>query len=204
MIPLPANASELSVRVGGVWNCYRSKNERRLLPNVVFPGAFNPLHEGHRRIAEVGGEVAAATVHFELSIANVDKQPLNHDEVVCRIKQFALEQSVWITRAPTFVEKARLFPGAVFLTGADTIARIADVRYYDECDALRDEAINEIDRNGCRFLVFGRHFDGRFCTLSDIELPETLGLLCSEVPEERFRLDVSSTELRRQRNGRGS
>ncbi len=199
MIPLPTNASELSVRTRGVWMCYRSEDEDRPLPKAVFPGAFNPLHEGHRRIAEVGGETLAAPIHFELSITNVDKQPLDPNEMFQRIEQFPVEETVWITRAPTFVEKARLFPGAVFLSGADTIARIADARYYDDCDALRDEAINEIDRWGCRFLVLGRQFGGSFRVLSDIGLPPTLSRLCTEVSEERFRVDVSSTELRRGR-----
>jgi hypothetical protein len=201
MTLLPTNANELAVRTGGNWSRYRYDDADRPWPKAVFPGAFNPLHEGHRRIAQVGAEILALPIDVELSITNVDKQPLGPDEVVRRVEQFTAGQTVWITRAPTFVEKARLFPRSVFLTGADTIARIADARYYDDCETSRDRAIDEITRQGCRFLILGRCLDGRFRTLSDIRLPPSLSHLCTEVPEDRFRVDVSSTDLRRR--GRG-
>ena len=100
-----------------------------------------------------------------------------------------------ITRAPTFVEKAELFPGATFVVGADTMVRIAEPRYYggdDRGGTMRDL----IARQGCRFLVFGRKVAGRFQSLGDLVLPAALRALCDEVPEAEFREDVSSTELR--------
>jgi hypothetical protein len=103
-----------------------------------------------------------------------------------------------LTSAPTFREKAALFPGAVFVVGADTIVRIGQVRYYGGDSDRRDEALAEIDRRGCRFLMFGRELDGRFATLQDLELPDALRDLCEEVPAADFREDISSTELRKQ------
>jgi len=202
MTLLPTDTSELIICANGIWHRYRSDDADRPRPKAVYPGAFNPLHEGHRRIAQIGVEILTVPVHFEVSITNVDKLPLDPDDVVRRVAQFGAEQTVWITRAPTFVKKSRLFPTAVFLTGADTIARIGDARYYDKCDGSRDGAIDEIARQGCRFLVFGRQIDNRFCTLSDLELPSSLSQLCTEIPEERFRVDVSSTDLRGQGQGR--
>ncbi|HEX2474763.1 MAG TPA: hypothetical protein VHK01_08460, partial [Lacipirellulaceae bacterium] len=43
--------------------------------DVLFPGAFNPLHDGHLRMAEVAQAHYGVPVTFELSIANVDKAP---------------------------------------------------------------------------------------------------------------------------------
>ncbi|MBC8873077.1 MAG: hypothetical protein H8E44_26895 [Planctomycetes bacterium] len=193
---LPTTANELAVRTVGVWYRYHPDDANRPRPKAVLPGAFNPLHKGHRQIAQLGAEILAVPVDFEISMTNVDKQPLDPDEVARRVEQFAVADSVWITRAPTFLEKSRLFPNAFFLTGADTIVRIADARYYDGSEAARNEAIDEITKHDCRFLVFGRRVDGRFSSLSDLDLPSALTRLCTEVPEKRFRVDVSSTQLR--------
>ena len=197
MLPRLPEPDEIAVRIGGRWRMFRREDPGRRTAHAVFPGAFNPLHQGHCRMAEIAGEILGAAVEFELSICNVDKVPLDREEVVRRAGQFPTEAVVWVTRAATFVEKARWFPGCVFVVGADTIRRIADSRYYANHPALRDEAIESIVRQGCRFLVFGRLLDGRFQTLADLAIPARLRDLCDEVPADRFRLDISSTELRR-------
>ncbi|RMF91856.1 MAG: hypothetical protein D6741_15640 [Planctomycetota bacterium] len=144
---------------------------------AIFPGAFNPLHKGHLRMAEVAQEILGRPVEFEISVLNVDKPPLDYFEIKRRTEQFSVDESVWLTRAPTFEEKSARFPGTTFVVGLDTILRIAD--------------------RGCRFLVFGRLQGERFLTLDDVTLPDSLRMICSGVPAERFREDVSSTELRR-------
>jgi len=164
-------------------------------PKILFPGAFHPFHDGHRKMAEVAARRLGAPVTFELSIANVDKPPLDFVEIDDRLRGLA-GQRVWLTRAATFVEKAALAPGATFLVGADTIERIGQERYYANDAARRDAALAEIARQGCRFLVFGRQWDERFRTLSDIEIPPDLAALCDEVPAAAFREDISSTGLR--------
>ena len=85
----------------------------------------------------------------------------------------------------------------MFVVGADTIARIADPRYYGQSTAHRDATIAAVAANGCRFLVFGRVDAKEFRTLSDLELPADLRALCDQVPKIEFRCDLSSTELRR-------
>ena len=42
----------------------------------------------------------------------MDKPPLDYFEMERRLGQFAADQRLWLTRASTFVEKSRLFPGA--------------------------------------------------------------------------------------------
>jgi nicotinamide mononucleotide (NMN) deamidase PncC len=168
-------------------------------PGILFPGAFNPLHEGHRRMAALAAQKLGQPVAFELSITNVDKPPLDFLEIRERVAQFA-DAPLWLTRASTFVEKAKLFPGVTFAVGADTMARIAEPRYYGDSPATVARAIDELAACGCRFLVFGRVRAGQFEGLDQLRLPAALRALCDGVAEDEFRNDVSSNALRRTRN----
>ena len=118
-------------------------------------------------------------------------------EIDRRLRQFASEQAVWLSRAARFTQKAELFGGATFVVGADTIERIGQPRYYGGSQVAADEAIEKLAAGGCQFLVFGRVRDGKFAALADLQLPPNLRALCRGVPESMFRADISSTELRR-------
>lgn len=164
--------------------------------SAVLPGSFNPLHAGHRRMAEIAAERTGGRVAFELSIANVDKPPLDFASIAERVDRFSDDEAVWLTCSPRFTQKAELFPGKTFAVGADTIARIGDSRYYDDSPEVAEAAYARLAELGCRFLVFGRQAGDRFQTLSDVDLPPSLASLCNEVPETEFREDVASTAIR--------
>jgi hypothetical protein len=168
-------------------------------PPAVFPGAFNPPHAGHQRLAQVAAQRLGQPVAYELSITNVDKPPLDFIEIAKRLnalRELDSRATVLLTDAPTFRKKAALFPGCTFVVGADTTLRIGDPRYYHGGPSGCESALGEIAAHGCRFLVFGRVIDDRFRLLSDLAIPEALQALCDEVPATEFREDVSSTELR--------
>jgi hypothetical protein len=166
-------------------------------PTALLPGSFNPLHEGHWRLAQVAAEILGTPIAFELSVTNVDKPPLAAEEVRHRLGQFGWRVPVWLTRAPTFAEKAALFPGTIFVIGADTAVRIVDPRYYEGSDVKVLEALGAIRRQGCRFLVAGRlGADGHFTGCEGIAIPDACRDLFEAIPESRFRCDISSTHLR--------
>jgi nicotinamide mononucleotide (NMN) deamidase PncC len=166
-------------------------------PQVIFSGAFNPLHDGHRGMAAVAAKLLGAPVEFEIPIINADKPALDFLEIDSRVRQFAADQPVWLSRTPTFVEKSFLFPGVTFVVGADTIERIAAAQYYGGDPLAVERAMRTIGAQGCRFLVFGRSHEGRFRTLANVDLPPAVAGLCREVPADVFRVDISSTSLRR-------
>ena len=167
------------------------------VPRGVLAGSFNPLHAGHVELARVAAVCLSGAVAFELAVLNADKPPLRAAEVRHRLAQFAWRQTVELTRAPTFREKARLLPGVTFVVGADTAERIVQPHYYGDRAEDMLAALDEIAHHGCRFLVAGRADDqGRFVTLAGIALPARFAGLFEQIPEERFRRDVSSSGLR--------
>jgi hypothetical protein len=148
-------------------------------------------------MVQVAGELLGQPVAWELAVLNVDKPPLDYMEIERRLAQFPAGNKVFLSRAATFEEKSRLFAGATFLVGADTLQRIAGPQYYGNSLTACQCAIGRIAGRGCRFLVFGRAVGGRFVRLGDLDLPDALRALCREVPPELFREDISSTELRK-------
>jgi nicotinamide mononucleotide (NMN) deamidase PncC len=165
-------------------------------PKIIFPGAFNPLHAGHRRMVQIAEELLREPVSLEISIRNVDKPPLDYMEIERRIGQLSPEQTAYLTRAATFEEKSLLFPGATFVVGADTLRRIADSRYYGNDAVVCQGALDRIIARGCRFLVFGRRLGVGFVRLADLDLPKAFLAICRDVPQDAFCEDISSTSLR--------
>ena len=164
---------------------------------VLFPGSFNPLHEGHVLLARVAEELRQQPLAFEISVTNVDKPPLAGETVRHRLSQFAWKSPVELTRAPTFLEKSRLFPSTTFVIGADTAERLVAPKYYGDDEVQMHVALEEIASSGGSFLVAVRiDAAGRVRALNDIPVPPRYADLFSEIPEHRFRLDISSSEIR--------
>lgn len=164
---------------------------------VILPGSFNPVHQAHWALARIAEEMLGEPVAFEMSIRNVDKAPLTAGEIRDRLRPFNWQASVWLTHAPLFVTKSSCFPGATFVVGADTALRLVLPRYYDDEPNQMTAALTEIARRGCRFLVACRRdARGQWLGLSDLPIPAAFRSLFDEIPAERFRWDLSSTELR--------
>ncbi len=163
---------------------------------AVLAGSFNPLHQGHERLASVASRMLGVPVTYELSVTNVDKPTLTRDEVDRRVSQFAGRAPIVVTRALTFIQKARLFPGCTFVIGWDTAVRLVEPRYYEGDRFKMLSALVEIGELGCRFLVAGRVDGGVFHTLADVPIPDGLEGMFTPIPESDFRADISSTQLR--------
>ena len=172
----------------------RNKN---INPRAILSGSFNPLHDGHLELLQVSATLLGHPVAFEISAQNVDKPAISPNTIVQRIAQFAGRWPVYVTNAPTYLEKAQLFPNTVFVVGFDTAERVLHPRYYQNSEAALHKALNKISQCGCSFLVAGRQDDnGVFRDGDQLNVPEPFTDLFKPIPAEAFRKDISSSELR--------
>jgi hypothetical protein len=182
---------------------YWWETENHEPPRLLLPGSFRPLHEGHVAMADAASRLSGLPCAYELSIFHPEKLPLDYFAIRSRLKGFEpMKQCrLYLTNAPTYLDKARLFPGCTFVVGHDTAKRIVDPRFYGG-PAGRDSVLDELERLGARFLVFGRvDASGEFRDFSaeEFEHPVAgfLERVATPVPGDVFRLDISSTEVRR-------
>ena len=163
---------------------------------LLLPGSFNPVHDGHRQMLAIAQQMTGLHGAFEMAVRNADKPSLDYLTIEERLQGIE-DTPVWLTNTPTFEGKAVLFPGCTFVLGVDTLARIGELRFYQNHVDLLDQAMRTFEAQESRFLVFGRKVGDNFITMQDLDIPASLRARCSGVPEQVYRNDTSSTEIRR-------
>jgi hypothetical protein len=160
----------------------------------LYPGSWNPLHEGHRALyaalcrgtsetdnhrVDWAGKYSLSA--FELSLARRDKEFLVLEEVAERLQQFVGYAPVLVTQAPKMHQKTGIFPGidVHFHIGYDTAERL-----------LADEGVLGVQGISAGFHVYSRAGRG-YDQLAQVPVNFVRGQLL----DERF-TDVSSSQLR--------
>jgi len=166
--------------LGVAFRCIR----RTVLPphSIVFPGSFNPVHEGHVELAKGAMQrTDSKMAFFEISITNADKPALSLDTVIERLEKFLqiptlheaenasiLSHCRWgvlLTNAPLFKQKVDILqplhvsrtdnrPKPLpFVIGTDTLVRLVDPKYYN---GSHEQMVKALEGMACDFVVGGR------------------------------------------------
>jgi len=96
-----------------------------------------------------------------------------------------------------------------FVIGTDTLVRILDTKYYDDEKEKMLTALRDMKHRGVHFVVGGRSEQGKYEGDSPkfidgskeiAEQPQDVKDMFTLLKEEDFRVDLSSTEIRKQRD----
>jgi nicotinic acid mononucleotide adenylyltransferase/nicotinamide mononucleotide (NMN) deamidase PncC len=169
---------------------------------ALFPGAYNPPHDGHFAIASIASEIANKRVIHQVSIDSQHKPMLRPQDVLQRAKMLQGHDVVFSVSEPLFVQKAEHNPGIPIIIGADAALRMLDPKWGIE----PLELLTKFEKFKTMFLVANRLIDDKMVTLKQIEqLLFDLNLnqfntLYKSLGDQHW--DISSTEIRNAYNVR--
>jgi hypothetical protein len=128
-------------------------NEPSITSSVinVYPGSFNPIHEGHKFLKENSERITGAKSYYELSLLNWEKPQTSIEEAKKRVD--LIGEPIILTYCKTFVEKYKWLKATYpqltainFIVGLDTWDRLSneDLVFFQEAKDVK-------------FLVYGRN-----------------------------------------------
>lgn len=161
---------------------------------ALYPGSFNPYHDGHYQMASIAENQLKINVIHEITTRNADKGFINYIDLKNRvdsIHKINPNASVVISDESTFVGKINIVKqldrSIVVVLGSDTWNRISNPKYgYDTTELL-----HWFKTNNATFMVFNRTTNPQ--STDDNPLQELL-LHCDEASQ--FDNPISSTNIR--------
>jgi hypothetical protein len=166
----------------------------------LYPGAFNPPHEGHFGIATSMFQSYGKRVIFEVTAEPPHKEPLTVQQLLQRAKLLQKHDRFFTRHEPYYIDKARSFPGVGLVLGADAMVRLLDPKWGHD----HIKMFQEFHDLGTTLFVVGRDINGKFVSRDDIYQdlsvvqPEQARLFSRISVPLSGEWNISSTELRNQ------
>lgn len=157
---------------------------------TLFPGAFNPPHEGHLGMASNCERQTGRKVTFAITYNPPHKDAITVADMLKRAKLLGGRDLLFTKDDPLYIDKARAFPGASFLIGADAVERMYDAAWCEDPATLT----REFDSLGTWFYVAERKGADRFIRFHDIVCNPIYDGFPGQAIHGRW--DISSTEVR--------
>ncbi len=186
------------------------KNKLGSVPDqfVLYPGAFNPVHEGHKYIVDEvyqkggngGGE---GNILFELSQKTAHKKPISVPEMLKRTwcLQF-FGPVLWSKEAKLYHNKfdSELTKHMELVMGVDSFLRMMDPKWLDPNSDVRtiEQMVNKLQSNCSHIYVADRMVDGKLVNVYD--LPQRHWFrkgFVSRIDVPETMASMSSTEIRK-------
>ena len=122
----------------------------------IFPGAFNPAHQGHFEIAD---RIESDHGSCVMSICSTSphKPPLSLQQMLrhstrLNAGSLKLHRFMYTRGDPLYIDKARNSPGSRLVMGADALERMLDPQWGTDIEKM----FAEFEQLGTTFTVFGR------------------------------------------------
>jgi hypothetical protein len=148
---------------------------------TLFPGNFNPPHDGH--FANAGEDAV-----FQITANPPHKAALTLTEMLERVRHFRGKRDLLFTEGGAlYLDKARRFPGSTFILGTDACERMLDPKWGIEVRPL----LTEFADLGTKFKVATRGTD----EFARLLIPDAFRWMFTELPKTPF-ANLSSTQIR--------
>jgi len=170
---------------------------RRFDGRPLLPGAFNPPHAGHEKMADVTTAHLGREPVFSVcsTMPAAHKGDLTVQDMLERARALRHRSVIFTEGDPLFIDKARAFPGRPIVIGADALARLLDPQWGADPLAV----LGEMQKLGTTLFVFDRPIDGHMLTGKEVLAKAGYAesaLAAAVVTSAGEGMDVSSTALR--------